>query len=140
MPHSIVMTMNSSPTDSGPVVRCDGKSEPATDSDLCAALVIDASGNIVAANRSTADVVGAGGKSLMGLPFVSLFAPKETTGEPADSADEWKSLCASALERWTVCTAQPQDAVPRKIRFRLERAFGGAGTYIAVLQPALRDR
>lgn len=107
---------------------------------LCAALVIDASGKVVAANQSARDLLGIPAKSLIGLSVPGLFTPGGVRSESDGAADEWKSLCAAALDRWTRVRAHPPGNPPVDVRVRLERAFGGAGTYMAVLLPAIQGR
>lgn len=103
-----------------------------------ASVVIDASGQIVAANRTASDLLGVPGKSLIGLPFTSRFAPENAEPGQARDASEWKSLCAAALDQLVAFHARREDGRTFPVRVQLERAFGGAGSYIAVIR-ALPD-
>lgn len=100
-----------------------------------AALVIDAGGKIVAANGTASDVLAASGKTLIGLPLAGLCTAEGASSAPTTSSDEWKSFCAATLDRWTAFAAHVPGSPARAVYLRLERAFGGAGTYIAVLHP-----
>lgn len=102
--------------------------------DVCAVLVLDVSGHVVAANRSARELWGVTDKAIVQLQLASLFAPDAAS--VADEADaQWHALRATALDTWARLTAYPQNGSAREVRVRVERAFGGAGTYIATIQP-----
>jgi PAS domain-containing protein len=115
----------------------------ATDTDavdaaaLCAVLVLDASGKIVAANRSARHLWAAMDKSLVGFSFAELLAFAAVGGDPDTPGAQWKALSTAALNRSTPLIAKPLDGSSREVYVQLERALGGAGSYIATIQPRL---
>ena len=103
--------------------------------EFCAVLVLDASGKVVAANSSARRLWTAVDKSLVGLPFAWLFRLDGDSAELEFCDSRWKAMKTSALDCWTQLAAQPLDGLPCDVRVRLERALGGAGSYIATIQP-----
>jgi hypothetical protein len=115
---------------------------PVTDTDAdaaarCAVLVLDASGKVVAANRSARHLWAAMDKSLVGFSFAELLAVAGVVGDPDTPGAQWKALSTAALNRSTPLIAQPLDGSAREVYVQLERALGGAGSYIATIQPRL---
>lgn len=114
----------------------DSSSAAAWDStDFCAVLVIDAAGRIVAANLSARQLWAAGERALAGRCVAELFGLKPVPSEAEPGAGEWKVFKALALDRWAMLAAHAIPAAPRETRVRLERAFGGAGSFIATILP-----
>ncbi|ACB75446.1 PAS domain-containing protein [Opitutus terrae] len=106
------------------------------EADLCAAVVLDATGKIVAVNQSARQLWSASDRSLIGRPFAQLFV-LDAAPEAADAAvARWRILSAETLDRTTVLTALPLTGAKREVRVRLERAVGGAGSYLATVQIA----
>jgi hypothetical protein len=100
--------------------------------DFCAAFVIDAAGNVVAYNRTAAELWSTPRRPLVGVPFVSLVA--STFAEvPAETA--WHGFKANACERTVRCSLGVADGAAIEASVRLERAFGGGGSYIATVRP-----
>jgi hypothetical protein len=108
---------------------------PIDEADLCAVLVLDASGNVVAANRSARHLWAGADRAFVRSAFAELFVSKLDSNDPEFLETESKVLIAGALDRWTPLVAKPLDGQPRAVRVRLERALGGAGSYIATIQP-----
>lgn len=100
--------------------------------------VIDACGSVVAANESARELWIAGKQSLVGLPIATLFAREGSSDDAEVLAAHWKELKTSAGERWTRRLAQPLEGPACEVRLRIERAFGGGGSYIGTIQPLLR--
>lgn len=99
-----------------------------------AALVIDADGLVVAANESASAMWGAAHRTLVKVPLSDLLGfdpPAEA--DPADVA--WQKLKAAALNQWAIARIHPRRAAEASVRVRLERARGGAGTYLATVLP-----
>ncbi|MDO8544765.1 MAG: PAS domain-containing protein [Opitutaceae bacterium] len=107
------------------------------EADLCPVLVVDASGRVVAANRSARQLWAAPDKFFVGLPFAALFAPGSNSSNSELLERQWKDLSAVVMDNWAPLAAQVVGGPPREVRVRLERAFGGAGSYIAAIQPQL---
>ncbi len=110
------------------------------DADLCAVLVLDAGGRVVAANRSARQLWAAPDKALVGFPFGGLFGLESVSAEPQSAETQWKALSTATVDRWTSSLARPLSGPPREVRVRLERALGGAGSFIATIQPRLSSR
>jgi hypothetical protein len=91
-------------------------------------LVLDATGRVVASNLSARKMWAAETRLLVGLSLARLF------GEPGETSngDEvfFKAFRASALDRWAGVTIRPLTGDSFAMRARLERAAGGAGSYI----------
>ena len=100
--------------------------------DFCAAFVIDASGKIVAHNRTAGDLWGAGRRPLVTVPFAALFE-----AAPADAAAEaaWAAFKAEAGDRPAPRGFRLPDGTRVGMGVRIERAFGGGGSYIATVRP-----
>jgi two-component system, cell cycle sensor histidine kinase and response regulator CckA len=107
----------------------------ASTADFCGVLVLDAGGSIVAANSSAREITSVGDIALIGQPFAALFVFEIVSTDAEFLAAQWDALRESALDRWTPLSLQSPAGAPREVRVRLERAVGGAGTYIAMLQP-----
>lgn len=104
------------------------------DAALCAVLILDAMGKVVASNRSARELWGTGSASLVGLTFAQLFAIETVSGNALVAEAQWKSQTAASLDRWTTATVQPKHGPAREVLLRLERSFGGAGSYIGMVQ------
>lgn len=108
---------------------------PVDEAELCAAFVLDASGRIVAVNRSGRQLLGASDRPLVGLPFAGFFRLRASPTESESPEAQWESLRTATLDHWSALTAQPMNGPPHPAQVRIERAFGGAGTYIATVLP-----
>lgn len=106
--------------------------------DVCAAFVIDADGNVLASNATARELWRAEKRSLVATPFSHLFAPGAVAQAAGELADSWTVLKADAGKRWKPYLARAHDGVEIATRVRIERAFGGGGSYIAVVQPVDR--
>jgi hypothetical protein len=104
------------------------------DSDICAVLVLDAGGKIVAANESASQLWGRGTKMLVGSDFAALFSFVVAFCGSDEFEGDWKDLRNAALDRWAMLMARPTGDAPCEVRVRLEHSVGGAGTYIATIQ------
>jgi hypothetical protein len=106
--------------------------------DLCAVLVLDASGNVVAANGSARQLWAVAGRSLVGLPLAGFFAGEAPVAADTDAAKDdegrWQALRTRMLDRWASLATRTLDGSVQNVRVRLERALGGAGSYIATIR------
>jgi PAS domain-containing protein len=99
-------------------------------------LVLDADGRVVAANSSARELWRAGPKPLVGIPLVGLLGSDAVGSEPGFAIIQWELLRKAALDRLMDVSVQPVDGrARRRMRLRLERSQGGAGTFIALLLP-----
>ena len=103
--------------------------------DLYGMFVVDAAGKVVAANASASQFWGTGGRSFVGASLANLFATGPDGAEVDESEGQWKAFKAAALDRWTPCRARQAGDSSREVRVRLERAIGGAGSFIAMVRP-----
>lgn len=110
-----------------------------TDSFFCAALVLDAGGKVVAANESARQLWSAPDRSLIGRPFLRLLALEPLPADEAACAAEWPRVRADLLDRCTHQMTQPLHGAGRPVRVRIERATGGAGSYLATVAPTLEE-
>jgi PAS domain-containing protein len=106
------------------------------ESELCGVFVVDAVGNIVASNASARELWSADRRVLVGLPVALLFRGNEISTDPEFLTDEWARLKAEALDQWSMRPARRIGGPPFDARVRIERASGGAGSYIATVLPA----
>jgi len=104
------------------------------DAELSAVLVLDVSGRVVAANHSARQLWGATEKSLIGRPFAKLLVLDGGSDDSASFEAQWKAFLAVALDRSTHHLVQPLQGTPREVFVRIERATGGAGSFIASLR------
>lgn len=107
-------------------------------SDVCAAFVIDADGNVLASNSTARELWRAEKQSLVATPFVQLFVPDPASPASGETVGTWAALKTEAGQRWKSCLARLHDGAEIAVRVRIERAFGGGGSYIAVAQPVDR--
>lgn len=103
--------------------------------DVCAAFVIDADGNVLASNATARELWRAEKRSLVATPFVQLFVSEAAPNATGETVVAWTALKAEAGQRWKSCLARLHDGAEIAVRVRVERAFGGGGSYIAVVQP-----
>lgn len=100
-----------------------------------AALVVDADGRVVAANTSAQMLWASPKTSLVNRSLVSLTGAMAATAE-SESA-QWQSIKKSALDDFVTTAVRPVDGgEKRSVRMRLERAYGGGGSYIATFVAA----
>lgn len=109
--------------------------EPVAPADVCAVFVIDATGNVVATNATAREVWCARSRPLVALAFAQLFETEATPVESDVHTMQWQALKSEAYECWTRRVARPLDGPARHVRVRIERAFGGGGSYIGTVQP-----
>lgn len=108
---------------------------PATaEADADAVFVIDAAGRVVAANASARRFWPAD-RALVGTPFPQLFVFEGASSANQSSAVQWPALRGDLLDRWASLAAVPLDGASRLVSARVERAVGGAGSYIAIVRP-----
>ncbi len=106
----------------------------AVGSALCAVLVLDASGKIVAVNGSARQLWAVAGKSLVGLPLAGFFESEAPVVATAEADEErWQELRTRTLDRWVSLATRATDGSVQDVHVRLERALGGAGSYIATI-------
>jgi PAS domain-containing protein len=108
----------------------------ALDSDLCGVFVVDADGKVVASNASARALWSTATRPLISLPLAALFSSTSVSPEPGEGevAEQWRQLKSDAMDRWTLRQARRLDDAPTgEVRLRLERASGGAGSYIATV-------
>lgn len=98
-------------------------------------LVLDATGKVVATNESARQLWAAPDRTLVGTPVGSMLLTEPAASDALSIDLPWKTLCAVALNQWTSLVAKPQTGSLRSVRVRLERAVGGAGSYIAIVVP-----
>ncbi len=108
---------------------------PQPAADVCGMFVVDAGGKIVAANQSAHQFWENTRRSFVGALLPRLFAADPAQSDEENFEAEWKAFKATALDRWTTRVTEPATGASRHVRFRLERAFGGAGTFIATVRP-----
>lgn len=113
----------------------DPRSATAGETTLCAALVLDSTGKVVATNESARQLWAAPDRSLVGTPVSDLLLTERTASDAISAHLSWKTFSTAALNQWAAFVAQPHNGPPRAVRIRLERAVGGAGSYIAVVVP-----
>lgn len=111
---------------------------PTGDSDTCAVFVLEAGGLVVASNTSARMFWSEVARPLVSMPFVTLLAGNEDSSGPETSSSQWLQLRSESLDRWTLRVARRLDGTTCDVRLRLERSSGGAGTYIAAVQPVRR--
>lgn len=100
---------------------------------MVAAFVLDAMGNVVAANQTARECFAPAPRPLVGVAFASLFAVADGgDGEAVGDGGNWAML-KSRPEAWQSAEVITHDGTRRAVEWRLERAHGGAGSYIAVL-------
>lgn len=107
-------------------------------SEICGAFVVDASGNVIASNASARQLWSEDHRSLLGRPLAELFSAGKIDAEPEAALVQWQQLKTETLDRWTTRPARRLDGGCLDVRLRLERASGGAGSYIATVLPATR--
>lgn len=105
---------------------------------MCAVFVIDAGGHVVACNASARQLWAAGKRPIVTLPLVVLLGEAQDPIEPDVLLEQWKALKIEALDRWTRRMAMPFSGPAVEVNVRLERATGGAGSYIALIRPMRR--
>jgi PAS domain S-box-containing protein len=103
--------------------------------DVCAVLVLDATGRVTAANSSARTLWQTGDNELVGDAFASLFAFEIVSNDPEFLEAQWDALLVSALNRTTTLSVQPREGAPREMRVRLEKILGPVAGYIATIQP-----
>ena len=108
--------------------------------DLCAVLLLDAAGRIVAANASAHRLWGVAEPTLAGRALASLFVFEVTSTDPEFLEAQWDVLLASALDRSATLAIQPTGAAAsREVRVRLEKSLGAPAGYIATVQPRVAN-
>ena len=107
---------------------------PQPNHDFCAVVVLDPAGRVIGCNGTARGLAPAGMEP--GTAFVSWFAFEVVSTDPEFLEAQWDGLLASALDRPTTLTLQP-DATgnSRPVRVRLEKTEGGGPGYLATLQP-----
>ncbi len=106
------------------------------DPDTCAVFVLEAGGTVVASNTSAREFWSDAARPLVGVPFVTLFASNDDLSAPENISRQWLHLKGEGVDRWTQRVARRLDGALCEVRLRLERSSGGAGSYIATVQPA----
>jgi hypothetical protein len=109
-----------------------------TDADTCAVFVLEAGGLVVASNTSARMFWSEVARPLVSMPFVTLLAHNDDSCDPETISRQWLQLRSESLDRWTGRVARRLDGATCDVRLRLERSSGGAGTYIATVQPVRR--
>lgn len=112
-------------------------SRPPTADDLawCAVLVLDSTGKVVASNESARLLWATPDRSLVGAPVGGLLLAEGATVDASSPSLPWKTVSTTALNRWALFVAKPRSGMLRPVRVRVERAVGGAGSFIAVAMP-----
>jgi PAS domain-containing protein len=105
------------------------------DSDVCGVFVVDADGRVVASNASARQLWSTDARPLVALPLAALFSADLGAPEPEEVAQQWRQLKSDAMDRWTLRSAQRLNGPVCEVRLRVERASGGAGSYIATVLP-----
>lgn len=95
-------------------------------------LVIDASGKVVASNPG-AQALCSDGKSLVGQPLAAFFGGAERSGDADFLEEQWRTLRRDALDNWALRRLACPSAANREVHVRVERALGGAGSYLATI-------
>lgn len=104
------------------------------DGEFCGVFVIGADGKVVASNASARQLWSAENRPLVGISFAALFDPAEPAVESQDASAEWQAFKRDAWEQWMPRGARRHDGPTCEVRVRLERAYGGAGSYIATVR------
>lgn len=130
-----LITMQSSATEAASARFPAGEGDA---NDVCAAFVIDADGNVLASNSTARELWRAEKRSLVATPFVQLFVSDPASAAAVETIGTWATLKTEAGQRWKSCLARLHDGAEMTVRVRIERAFGGGGSYIAVAQPVER--
>lgn len=107
----------------------------ATPAPTAAVLLLDASGRVTSANASARTLWQVDEAELVGEPFASLFLFDIVSEGPEWLEAQWDVVRGAALERTALLTVQPRESGPVNLGVRIEPAVGGAGGYIAVVQP-----
>jgi PAS domain-containing protein len=98
--------------------------------------VVDASGQIVALNFSAGLLWGVDPRSLVTRSLASLLHASGTGPvEPENAEQDWSELKREASDGWAVRFVVVPQGSPVAVRVRLERASGGAGSFIALVRP-----
>ena len=101
--------------------------------------VIDAEGKIVATNEGARRLWGVGTEVLVGRAFTSLFRGERSSEHPEmDAIADWRTLLRRTRETRTALAMAAGEGGPEEVTLRVERAIGGAGSYIATVAPAGR--
>lgn len=103
-------------------------------------LVLDATGKVVAGNQAARHLWAVADKGLVGSPFSALLSSATGATDVDSETAQWAALRAATLDRSASLSVQPRSGPSRAARVRLERAVGGAGSYIATIQPEADGR
>lgn len=99
-----------------------------------AVLVIDAAGNVVAANTTARALWRDKAKPLVNAALPELVTCEGDRVSAGTATERWKQFRQLALDRALAVELRPVDgSTPRAMTLRLERSYGGGGTYIAAL-------
>ncbi|MSU65829.1 MAG: response regulator [Opitutus sp.] len=101
---------------------------------VCAVLLLDATGQIVATNASATRLWRTGVDSLVGEPFATLFAFEVVSSEPEFIQAQWDGLLVTALDRPAALSIQPREGEPREMQVCLEKSTGPGAGYIATVR------
>lgn len=103
-------------------------------SEVLGVFVIDAEGKIVATNEGARQLWAASREVLTGREFTTLFRHESVSTVTAlGEAMDWRTLRRLGLEAWVTLAAEACDGTRQEVRMRVERAVGGAGSYIATV-------
>ena len=101
-----------------------------------AVLVIDASGKVVAANTTARTLWQDKAKPLVNAALPELVAYAADPASTPPPAGRWEQFRLAALDQALPVELRPVDgSSSRPMTIRLERSYGGGGTYIAALVP-----
>ena len=104
--------------------------------EVCAVLVLDATGRVIAANPSARWLWQAADHEPVDAHFAGLFQFDEGTDEPGWIITQWKVLLAETLDQYAPLMAKPHTGAPRPVVVRLEANLGAPSGYIATIRVA----
>ncbi|MDB6126369.1 MAG: sensor hybrid histidine kinase [Verrucomicrobia bacterium] len=105
--------------------------DPALAPGACAVVLLDANGQVTAANASAHTLWGAHDGELVSAHFASLIQFDVVSNDPDALASHWEVILATALDQSARLTIRPRVGQPHDLLVRLEKNPGAGGGYIA---------
>ncbi|MDB6168244.1 MAG: sensor hybrid histidine kinase [Verrucomicrobia bacterium] len=109
--------------------------KPSPAAGACAVVLVDANGQITAANATAQEIWGAPDGSLVGSHFATLIEFDVVSNESDWLASHWEVILATALDQSARLTIRPRQGPSRELLVRLEKITGAATGYIATAAP-----
>jgi PAS domain S-box-containing protein len=101
--------------------------------------MLDASGKVASANQEARALWQTSEGELVGEFFPGLFALDIVSDEPEMIEAQWEILLAAILDKRAILSVQPKEGGPHPMAVRAEKAIGGAGGYIVVVEAPLES-